>query len=107
MWDASPDLEALNAHDQSFFDGVPSEKEVTAASLSLHALSHQSGGQVLKKAKDLPGQIRACIAELTSYYLLEFDTPPGSVAGEYHSVKVEVSDPDVHIRTNTFYYAEQ
>jgi VWFA-related protein len=104
---ASPDLEALNPHDKSFFDGVPNENEVTAASLNLHALSHQSGGQVLKKTKDVPGQIRACIADLASYYLLEFDTPPGSAAGEYHSVKVEVGNPDVHIRTSTLYYSEQ
>lgn len=104
---ASPDLEALNAHDERFFEGVPNEKEVTAASLNLHALSHQSGGQVLKKTKDLPGQIRACIADLAAYYLLEFDTPPGSVAGEYHSVKVEVGNPGLHVRTSTLYYAEQ
>jgi VWFA-related protein len=102
---ASPDSEPLNAHDKAFFDGVPNEKEVTAASLSLHALSHQSGGQVRKKTKDLPGEISACIADLASYYLLEFDSPPGSVAGEYHSIKVEVGKPDLHVRTSTLYYA--
>jgi VWFA-related protein len=106
---ASPDAEALSAHDKAFFDGVPSEKEVTAASLGLHALAHQSGGQVLKKTggKDIAGEIRACIADTSSYYVLEFDTPPATAAGEYHSVKVEVGKSDLHVRTGTLYYAEQ
>jgi VWFA-related protein len=104
---ASPDGEALSAHDKAFFDGVPKEEEVTAASLSLHALSHQSGGQVLKKTKDIAGEIKACIADSASYYVLGFDSLPGSAAGDYHSIKVEVGKPGVHVRTSTVYYADQ
>jgi VWFA-related protein len=104
---ASPDVEALRAHDKAIFDGVPNEKEVTAASLSLHALSHQSGGQVLKSTKDIAGEISNCIADAASYYVLGFDSPPGGVTEEYHSIKVKVGDPDLQVRTSTVYYAEE
>ena len=103
----SPDAEARNSHDNAFFDGVPNESQVTAGSLSLHALAHQSGGQILKNTKDIAGEISACIADAESYYVLSFDSPPAGGFGEYHSLRVKVDKPELKVRTNTLYYAEQ
>jgi VWFA-related protein len=99
--------ESRNAHDDAFFDGVPKQDEVTAASLGLQALAHQSGGQVLIGARDIPAGVAACMGDAKSYYELTFDSPPATQFGEYHSLQVKVDRPGATVRTNTVYYAEQ
>jgi VWFA-related protein len=99
--------ESRNEHDNAFFNGVPNQDEVTAASLGLQALAHQSGGQVLIGAKNISGGISACTADAQSYYELTFDAAPATQFGEYHSLQVKVNKPAVTVRTNTVYYAEQ
>ena len=105
--DDSPSPESLATHDVAFFDGVSSEDQVRAGNLGLHALAHQSGGRILVDTGDLAGQIAACIADAQSYYVLTFDSPPAAEFGEYHSLAVKVNRPDLTVRTNTLYYAEQ
>jgi VWFA-related protein len=99
--------ELRDQHDDAFFNGVPNQDEVTAASLGLQALAHQSGGQVLIGAKNISSRISACMADAKSYYELTFDSPPAAQFGEYHSLQVKVEKPGVTVRTNTVYYAEQ
>jgi VWFA-related protein len=99
--------ESRNAHDDAFFDGVPKQDEVTAASLGLQALAHQSGGQVLIGARNIPAGVAACMADAKSFYELTFDSPPAAQFGEYHSLQVKVDRPGLTVRTNTVYYAEQ
>jgi VWFA-related protein len=94
-------------HDSFFFQGVSDESHVSAASLSLQALAHQSGGLVLTSAKDIAGQIARCAADLESYYSLAFEYPPASQFGEYHSLEVKIDKPDIAVRTRKLYYAEQ
>jgi VWFA-related protein len=98
--------EALGAHDQSFIDGTPSANQVTAASLSLPVLAHQSGGQVLERNKSVADDIAACIADAQSYYALSFDSAPTAQPNEYHSLHVEVDRPGLSVRTSTVYYAQ-
>jgi VWFA-related protein len=99
--------ESRSEHDDAFFNGVPNQDEVTAASLGLQALAHQSGGQVLIGARNTSSGISACMADAKSYYELTFDSPPAAQFGEYHSLQVKVEKPGVTVRTNTVYYAEQ
>ncbi len=94
-------------HDSFFFQGVPDEDHVSAASLSLQALVYQSGGLVLTSAKDIAGQIARCVEDSESYYSLAFEYPPASQFGEYHSLEVRIDKPDITVRTRTLYYAEQ
>jgi len=103
---ASPSAESRNAHDRAFFDGVPDQSQVTAGSLGLHPLAHQSGGQILTNTKDIAGEIDACLADTKSYYVLSYDSPPATAFGEYHSIQVKVDKPGLTVRTNTLYYAE-
>jgi len=105
--DVSPGPGAQNSHDSAFFDGVRNESQVTAGSLGMHALTHQSGGHVLKNTKDNAGESNACIADAESYYVLSFDSPPAAGFGEYHSLEVKVHKPELTVRTNTLYYGEQ
>ncbi|HEY1898096.1 MAG TPA: VWA domain-containing protein [Terracidiphilus sp.] len=99
--------ESRDQHEDAYFNGVPNQDEVTAASLGLQALAHQSGGQILIGARNIPGGVAACMADAKSYYELTFDSPPAAQFGEYHSLQVKVEKPGVTVRTNTVYYAEQ
>ena len=99
--------ELRSEHDSAFLAGVPNQDEVTAASLGLQALAHQSGGQSLIGARNIPEGVAACMADAQSYYELTFDSAPGAHFGEYHSLLVKVDRPGSTVRTNTVYYAEQ
>jgi VWFA-related protein len=106
----SPDLfrrvEFRSDHDNTFFNGVPTEDHVTASSLGLQVLAHQSGGQILTESKDLGSEIARCIDDAESYYMLSFDSPPAARPGEFHSLQVNVNKPGLTVRTNTAYYAQ-
>jgi len=106
----SPDLyrrvELRSDHDNTFFNGVPTEDQVTASSLGLQVLAHQSGGQILLESKDLAIEIANCVEDAESYYVFSFDTPPADRPGEFHSLQVNVNQPGLKVRTNTAYYAQ-
>ena len=93
--------------DAQFFDGIAHEDQVKAGNLGLHALAHQTGGRILRDNRDIAGQIKACMADADSYYVLTFDSPAAADFGEYHSLAVKVDKPGAEVRTNTLYYAEQ
>ena len=107
----SPDLfrrvELRSDHDNKFFNGVPSENEMTASSLGVQMLAHQSGGLVLLDGKDLAAEVARCVSDAQLYYALSFDTPPAGKPGEFHSLEVRTDDPALTVRTNTDYYPEQ
>ena len=93
--------------DDSFFDGIVHEDQVRAGNLGLHALAHQTGGRIVTHVSGLATQIKECIADAASYYVLTFDSPPAAEFGEYHSLAVKVDKPDLEVRTNILYYGEQ
>jgi len=106
----SPDLyrkvELRSDHDNTFFNGVPTEDEVRASSLGLQVLAHQSGGRILVDSKDLGNEIAKCIGDAESYYVLSFDSHPAGKLSEFHSLQVNVNKPGLTVRTSTGYYAE-
>jgi VWFA-related protein len=93
--------------DVAFFNGISNEEQVRAGDLGLHALAHQTGGRIVTYPGELAGQIRDCISDAESYYVLTFDTPAATGFGEYHSLAVKIDKPGLEVRTNTLYYAEQ
>jgi VWFA-related protein len=107
---SSPDLltvaERRSDHDNLLINGVPTEDQVTAGSLALQILAHQTGGQILDQSKDIAGEITRCVADAESYYVLSFDSAPEANPGEYRSLQVTVDKPGVTVRTNTGYYAQ-
>ena len=103
----SPDPASPDTRNDAFYAGVSDENSARAGNLGLHALAYQTGGRILKTSRDIPAQIRSCIADAASYYLLAFDSPPASKYGEYHALEVKIDRPGWTVRTNTLYYAEQ
>jgi VWFA-related protein len=104
--DAFRKVEASSDQDNALFNGVPTEDQVTAGSLGLQALAHQSGGQILVDSKDIPHQIAQSITDDKAYYVLSFDSPPAATPGEFHPLRVIVNKPGLKVRTNTAYYAQ-
>ena len=108
---ASPDEsinpETPNLRDFDFFAGVASEDQVRAGNLGLHALAHQTGGNILVDARDVAGQLKQCVTDAEAYYVLAFDSPAAAAFGEYHALGVKVDKPGLDVRTNTIYYGEQ
>ena len=107
---APPDIfrktELLSDHESESLDGIPSAVRVTAGSLGLQVLAHQSGGQVEIAGKDIPSEIAKCINDAANYYALSFDSLPGATFGEFHSIRVMVKVPGLKVRTTTSYYAQ-
>ena len=108
---ASPDQvirgEAISARDFDFFAGIAGPDQVRAGNLGLHALAHQTGGNILSDEHDVAAQLRQCIADAESYYVLAFDAPAAAAFGEYHTLGIKVDKPGLDARTITLYYAEQ
>ena len=105
--DESIDPQTPEIHDYKFFAGISSEDQVSAAHMGLHPLAHQTGGKIFAETRNAADQIRKCIADAESYYVLTFESPPASDFGEYHALAVKVDKPGLDVRTNTLYYAEQ
>jgi VWFA-related protein len=89
-----------------FVDGAPSVQQVSMMGLYKKVLAVQSGGRVLPPEKELARQIASCVAETGTFYTLTFDPPLAAHADEYHTLKVELSQPGLSARTKTGYYDE-
>ena len=87
-------------------EALPTQDQIVAASLSLPALAHRSGGQVLVDPKEIAGNIARCVEDAVSFYALSFNAPPVPELGEFRSLQVPVNRPGVTVRTNTLYYDE-
>ncbi len=86
---------------------VLSEETVNASDLSLQALAGESGGLVRTESPDLSRDIAQCIADAATYYVLQFDSATAAQLDEYHSLRVDVKQPGLTVRTNAGYFAEQ
>jgi VWFA-related protein len=105
--DDSVNPQTPDIHDYKFFDGISDPDQVSAAHMGLHPLAHQTGGKIFEETRDVAGQIKECIADAESYYVLTFDAPPAADFGEFHTLAIKVDKPGLDVRTNTLYYAEQ
>lgn len=86
---------------------VPSEETVNASDLSLQALAGESGGLVRTESPDLSRDIAQCIADVATYYVLQFDSAATTQFDEYHTLRVQVKPPGLAVRTNAGYFAGQ
>ena len=91
---------------QAFLKGVQSAREATTGNLALKVLVTQTGGQIMGPGNDLAEQIDRCIADANAFYAISFNPPLAEHADEYHSIKLQVNQPNLAVRTNSSYYNE-
>jgi VWFA-related protein len=84
----------------------PTPDAAATGDFALPVLVKQTGGQMLEYGKNLAGEIAASIADAETYYVLTFDVPPVSGAGEYHALDVKVDKAGMSVRTNAAYFAQ-
>jgi VWFA-related protein len=90
---------------QDYLKGVTTPAQADTPNLAVQVLAVHSGGLVLSKSGDLPGEINRCVADASSYYEVAFDAVDGNDLGVYRSIEVVVDRPGAKARTNTAYYA--
>jgi VWFA-related protein len=75
---------------------------------ALRAITDESGGytEVVHDSTELVSATARIADELNSQYLLGYSSPRGS-DGEYHSIRVRVSDPAHRVRARRGYVAER
>ncbi len=88
-----------------FLKGVTKPSQADTPNLAVQVQAAHSGGLVLSKSGDLPGEINRCVADASSYYEVTFDAAVGDAQGVYRSIEVAVDRPGAKARTNTAYYA--
>jgi len=105
--DASMGEDDTVADDWSkFLAGVPSAQQASWMNLFKNVLAVQSGGRILPSSKGLVGPINDCIENARTFYSFTFDPPLAAHVDEYHSLKVELSQPTLAAHTSAGYYGQ-
>jgi VWFA-related protein len=83
---------------------VTSPEQADVLDLNRKVLAMESGGRVLEPAYDLTKQLNDCVREGSAFYTLSFNPGPAQHPDEYHTLKVDVRQPGLTARSDTFYY---
>jgi VWFA-related protein len=87
-----------------FLAVVPSPKQASWMNLFKNVLAVQSGGRILPSSNGLVRPMNDSIENARIFYSFTFDPPLAAHVDEYHSVKVEMSQPTLTAETSTGYY---
>jgi hypothetical protein len=87
-----------------FLTVVPSAGQASWMNLFKNVLAVQSGGRVLPSSNGLAGPMNDSIENARIFYSFTFDPPLAAHADEYHSLKVELSQPNLTADTSKGYY---
>jgi VWFA-related protein len=88
------------------FLGALTPDKVDLSYLTLHVVATQSGGGVLETTNDLAGLIGKRVEQASTFYSLTFDPTRTNDVDEYHTLKVEVSNPDLTVHARIGYFDE-
>jgi len=91
---------------EQYLKGATKPSQAVPGYLALQVMSIQSGGMALTGGNDIAGDLERCLTDLSAYYELSFDPPPGDRRDEFHTLQVKVSQPGVTARTRTGYYSQ-
>lgn len=90
-------------------DSPPGRADIRAGSgrddlgNSLRAAAEATGGRAFILQAYLDEVLQTIEEESSRYYLLTYAAPPPNGDGEYHEIRVEVSRPDVEVRSRSGY----
>ena len=88
----------------AYVPGVRVDAKVSAANLDRKVLAVQSGGRVLNRSFDLVAEMESCTDHANAFYTVTFDPPPAGRMDDYHTLKVQIDQPGLTVRSNTGYY---
>jgi len=83
---------------------VTDPRAADPADLALQVIALHSGGRILDPTNDVAGQIANCTTDIGPYYTLLFEPGPSTGPNEFHTLAVQVDQPDLTARTNSGYY---
>jgi VWFA-related protein len=99
-----PNWEAERDAWKPFLSGVTTPNQAGVMNLYKKVLAVQSGGRVVAPDEDLAKQMDECVQQLAASYSLTFEPPAATEANEYHSLKIQLSRPELTAFTSTGYY---
>ena len=88
----------------SFLTVVPSAQQASWMNLFKNVLAVQSGGRILPASSGLVEPMNDSIENAGIFYSFTFDPPLAADVDEYHSLKVELSQPTLTVHTSAGYY---
>lgn len=91
---------------EQFLKGVRSPGQAQFADLALQVLAVQSGGRVLNSNNDIAAELRNCLRDANSYYVLSYAAPGADGPNEYHEIEVKLDQPQWKAQARTGYYAQ-
>jgi VWFA-related protein len=91
---------------QSFLKGIKNPNQTNIGDLGLQVLAVQSGGLALESDSDVTGMLQKCLADLESWYEINFNMRVPEQPNEYHHVEIKVDKPGLNARTRDGYYAQ-
>ena len=83
---------------------APSAQQASWMNLFKNVLAVQSGGRILLSSNGLVGPMNDSVENAQIFYSFTFDPPLAEHMDEYHSLKVELSQPALTADTSTGYY---
>jgi VWFA-related protein len=87
-----------------FLAAVSSAQQANWMNLFKNILAVQSGGRVFLSSKSLVERMNECVENAQPSYAFTFDPPLAERMDEYHSLKVELSQPALIAHTFAGYY---
>jgi hypothetical protein len=87
-----------------FLAFVSSAEQANWMNLFKNVLAVQSGGRVFLSSKSLVERMNECVENAQTSYTFTFDPPLAARPDEFHSLKVELSQPALTPRTSAGYY---
>lgn len=91
---------------KTFTKPVRSWGRALPGNLALQVLAVQSGGIVLSGSNDVAGEVKTCAQDASSWYSIRFAPQRSEKPNTWHSVKIQVNQPGLTVRTNPGYYAQ-
>lgn len=103
-WGVGEPLERTDYY-EAFLKAPRKPTDVEPGDLSLQVLAVHSGGLAIESNSDVAGNIERCLAQVHSWYEIEFAPLPADRANEYHHIDIRLDQHGLTAHTNDGYYA--
>lgn len=103
-WGVGEPLERTD-YFEAFLKAPLKPTDVEPGDLSLQVLAIHSGGLAIESNSDVVGNIERCLAQVHSWYEIQFEPLPGDKPNDYHHIEVRLDQRGLKAHTTDGYYA--